>query len=70
VLSASSAVEFSVFTLRLNGGTGIIALSNDAAFWVLGGHIYAVNDKAREIDPSLETAPPEITYDKVRAIAD
>jgi hypothetical protein len=53
----------------LEGGTAVLCSSDDSAFWVKDGTVYAVNDRAKNMLPELYPAPPEITYQDVIRVA-
>lgn len=59
----------------LDEGCAVLLVeSNDtpigAAFWTQGETVYAVNDAARAMNPTLANAPEAITEDRVRAVVD
>lgn len=58
---------------ELGGGCAVLLVEVNgqpvhAAFWTEGGTVYAVNDAARQLDPTLPNAPESITMKRVRAV--
>ncbi len=48
-----------------NGGSAVYSSYRDLAFWVKDKTVYAVNERARAVAPSLKPAPDSVTYQAV-----